>query len=237
MSSPPDPHEERILRSWHANARAWGAAIQDGSIASRKLVTDHAMLQAIASTGAAAVLDVGCGEGWLSRALAAQGVRVLGVDTVPDMVVRARHLGELAGGTGVKPEFRQVDYHALARREFAAGLFDAAVCNFSLLGDESVESLLTGLPAYLKPRGHLVIQTLHPVTACGDAPYVIGWREGTWSGFSADFIDPAPWFFRTLEAWIALLRATGFELLECREPCAPGARAPSSVIFIARAAP
>ncbi len=82
----------------------------------------------------------------------------------------------------------------------AAVSFDAAVCNFSLLGRESVDSLIAALPRYLGDPGYLIIQTLHPIAACGEQPIEDGWREGSWLGFSSDFNNPAPWYFRTLES-------------------------------------
>jgi hypothetical protein len=80
----------------------------------------------------------------------------------------------------------------------------------------------------------LIIQTLHPVAACGDAPYQDGWRAGTWRGFSSDFVDPAPWYFRTVETWQSLLKRCGFDLVETREPKAAQATVPSSIIWICK---
>jgi 2-polyprenyl-3-methyl-5-hydroxy-6-metoxy-1,4-benzoquinol methylase len=226
--------ETQILRSWHANASPWSRAIRSASIASRELVTNGAILEAVTSISLPAsaqrgpwrVLDVGCGEGWLTRALASVGMRVLGIDAVPALVEDARKSG---GG-----DFQVLDYSAIARREWRAGPFDAAVCNFSLLGAESVESLVAGLAGYLANPGYLIIQTLHPVAACGDAPYQDGWRAGTWRGFSNDFVDPAPWYFRTVETWQSLLARCGFDLVETREPKAEQATAPSSIIWICK---
>jgi hypothetical protein len=81
----------------------------------------------------------------------------------------------------------------------------------------------------------LVIQTLHPVIAAGESPYADGWRQGSWTGFSDDFSDPAPWYFRTMESWVRLLRDSGFVLRELREPVHPISGKPASVIFVAEA--
>jgi 2-polyprenyl-3-methyl-5-hydroxy-6-metoxy-1,4-benzoquinol methylase len=228
-----DPLEAKILRSWHVNASPWSRAIRSGSIVSRERVTNAAIVEAIESVaanfGAASlrVLDVGCGEGWLTRALAAQGMRVTGIDAVPELVVAAQKSG---GG-----EFQVLDYAAIARREWSAGPFDVAVCNFSLLGADSVDSLIPGLHGLVSNPGFLVVQTLHPIAACGNAPYRDGWRPGNWCGFSSEFSDPAPWYFRTIETWQALLTSSGFELIECREPEAALASVPSSIIWICKA--
>lgn len=222
-----DAHELEIIRSWHANAGPWARAIQAGSIQSRRLVTDRAIIDAVSSVSARRVLDVGCGEGWLARALSACAITVTGVDAVPELITHAARLG---GG-----EFHVQEYHAIASRQWRGGPFDTAVCNFSLLGGESVESLLAAIAVgYLEPGGHLVVQTLHPLAACGENPYRDGWRAGSWQGFSADFADPAPWYFRTLESWFSMFQRSGFSMLQCREPTAAGASAPASVIFICK---
>jgi 2-polyprenyl-3-methyl-5-hydroxy-6-metoxy-1,4-benzoquinol methylase len=226
MKVPPDPREQQILRSWNVNAQPWARAVRSGSIESRKRVTDRAILEAVLALNPSRVFDVGCGEGWLARALAASGIKTTGIDVVPELIAEAARLG---GG-----EFLVREYRAMAQAVWPLK-FDAAVCNFSLLGKESVEELLASMPRCLAASGYLIVQTLHPLAACGDHPYEDGWRAGSWLGFGAEFSEPAPWYFRTLESWHRLVRSSGFEVLECREPTAAGARAPASVIFICKA--
>jgi 2-polyprenyl-3-methyl-5-hydroxy-6-metoxy-1,4-benzoquinol methylase len=226
MSDPQESHEQQIIRSWNVNAKPWTQAVQAQSIASRKLVTDRAIIDAVRSVGASRVLDVGCGEGWLVRALSTPEMKITGIDAVPELVAEARRHG--------LGEFHVQDYLAIANRRWRSGPFDAAVCNFSLLGKESVESMLCAMGDYLGEPGYLIIQTLHPAAACGDNPYEDGWRAGNWQGFGAEFSDPAPWYFRTLGSWFAMLQRSGFEVFECREPTAPGAAAPASVIFMCK---
>ena len=226
MNGPPDALEAQIIRSWNVNAKAWARTIQAASILSRKLVTDQAIVDAVSSVRPARVFDVGCGEGWLARALSTSGIKVTGVDAVLELVAAAVQSG---GGS-----FQLADYCAIAERRLQCGPFDAAVCNFSLLGKESVNGLLCAIPHYLDAAGHLIVQTLHPAAACGVQAYQDGWRAGTWAGFGAEFSDPAPWYFRTLASWVSMLRQCGFEILECREPTAPDAIAPASVIFICK---
>jgi 2-polyprenyl-3-methyl-5-hydroxy-6-metoxy-1,4-benzoquinol methylase len=169
------------------------------------------------------VLDVGCGEGWLARELSARNIDVVGIDVIPELVEEARRAG---GG-----DFRVISYEDLSADHFGAA-FDAVVCNFSLLGRESVESVFTAVPSLLAPSGRLIVQTLHPAMACGDYPYRDGWREGSWAGFDADFSDPAPWYFRTLESWVKLFVEHGLRLLEVREPVHPETQKPASVILV-----
>jgi 2-polyprenyl-3-methyl-5-hydroxy-6-metoxy-1,4-benzoquinol methylase len=237
-----DPEEQEIIKSWYSNAVPWARAIRAASIASRKLVTDRAIIDAVSSISCARILDIGCGEGWLARALSKLGMSVTGVDAVPELIAQAAASLDAASADavlrGIAPgsaAFHVQAYASIANRQWRGGPFDAAVCNFSLLGRESVDSLIAALPGYLDDPGYLIIQTLHPVAACGERPYQDGWREGSWAGFSSDFNDPAPWYFRTLETWTALLQRCGFDILECREPKAAGAVTPASIIWIGKA--
>jgi 2-polyprenyl-3-methyl-5-hydroxy-6-metoxy-1,4-benzoquinol methylase len=218
--------DEKIVDSWRTNAAPWTSAVRDQRIESRRLVTDRAIVDAVMSRKPESVLDLGCGEGWLVRALGAQGVqRIIGVDVVPELIDQARSAG---GG-----EFRVASYESIARGELEVTV-DVAVANFALIGKDAVDALIQSAPKLLRPGGALVIQTLHPVVACGDLPYKDGWRTGSWAGFSDDFTDPAPWYFRTLETWVQLIASTGLTLVEMREPIHPTTNKPASVIFIAR---
>jgi len=216
--------DERIVDSWRKNASPWTIAVRENQIASRTLVTNRAIVDAVLSRSPRTVLDIGCGEGWLARALAEHGVSAVGVDVVPALIEQARKAG---GG-----EFRISSYEDIAAGRLDVSV-DLVVANFSLIGKESVEGVVRRAPSLLNSGGSLVIQTLHPVASCGDESYADGWRTGSWAGFSEEFSDPAPWYFRTMESWETLLADSGFRILETREPAHPETGKPASVIFIA----
>src|SRR6185503_19328267 len=92
--------------SWVANAEGWTAAVRARTIPSRRAGTDAAIVAALATVPPGRVLDVGCGEGWLARAAASLGHRVVGVDASAPLIERARDLG---GG-----EFRVLTYDEVA---------------------------------------------------------------------------------------------------------------------------
>jgi len=218
--------DSTVLDAWHANATPWIDAVRGHKIASRKLVTDAAIIDVLVKRQPRSVLDIGCGEGWLARELASRNIDCLGIDAVPELISRA---GE-AGG-----RFQCVSYEVLATA-VVAETFDIAVCNFSLIGEAATELVIASVLHLLNAGGALVIQTLHPVISCGDAPYVDGWREGSWAGIDGDFAAPAPWYFRTLESWSELFARCGWVMLNVMEPLHPDTGKPASVIFVCAAA-
>ena len=226
MESDSDRAREEAIRSaWRHNAEPWTNAVRTRRIASREAVTNQAIVDAVAGLAPRTVVDIGCGEGWLARELAARHIDVLGIDAEPALIERAREAG---GG-----HFRVASYADIAGGAMRTRA-DAAVCNFSLLGAGSVDALIAAVPALLNPGGALVIQTLHPRETYSDLPYRDGWREGSWVGFGPEFDKPAPWYFRTVENWVGLLERSGFRQIDQREPRHPETGRPASIIFIAR---
>jgi 2-polyprenyl-3-methyl-5-hydroxy-6-metoxy-1,4-benzoquinol methylase len=218
-----NPHTDgAVIDAWSQNTDPWTAAVRGGEIASRVLVTNAAIVEAVRARAPRTGVDLGCGEGWLVRAL--PEVEMVGVDAIAGLVEAARAAG---GGT-----FCQLSYEQIAAGELHMAA-DVAVCNFSLIGDEAVRGLVQAAPSYLRPGGHLIVQTVHPVMACGDAPYADGWRDGSWAGFSSAFRDAAPWYFRTVGSWLALLVECGLRVVELREPLHPDSGKPASLILVA----
>ena len=215
--------DTKIVASWRVNALPWIAAVRAGEIESRKQITDQAIIDAVLGRKPRTALDIGCGEGWLVRELVARNIRVTGTDVVPELIEAA----QLAGGG----DYLTLSYEAIAAGDLNLSV-DVVVCNFALLGKESVEGVFGSVPSMLNSRGAFVVQTLHPLIACGDLPYQDGWREGSWTGFSSDFSNPAPWYFRTVEGWAKLFVNSGFQLRDIQEPLHPNTQKPASIIFI-----
>lgn len=217
-----DDRTEQLRRSWIANAASWSMSVREKKIESRRVATDAAILDAIDALHPRRALDLGCGEGWLSRALASRGIAVTGVDASPELV-------RAASGVGT---FLALSYEELSRDPAVLGEpFDVVVANFSLM-DEQLAPLLHAIRALLQPDGALVIQTVHPGDASADE-----WRVETFSSFEGNWPEPMPWFFRTRASWMRTLGDSGFAIEELREPLHPEHGQPLSLILIGRLVP
>jgi 2-polyprenyl-6-hydroxyphenyl methylase/3-demethylubiquinone-9 3-methyltransferase len=115
----------------------------------------------------ARVLDVGCGAGLLSEALAGEGAHVVALDLAPELVEVAKlHLLE----SGLEVDYRLVSVEALA--EQVPGSFDAITCMEMLEHVPDPGSVLQACATLLKPGGKLFVSTLNRTPAAFAAAIV-----------------------------------------------------------------
>jgi 2-polyprenyl-3-methyl-5-hydroxy-6-metoxy-1,4-benzoquinol methylase len=220
-------YRKAILASWQENAQNWIATIDNNEIESRSTVTNDAIISAVLNYRPKKILDLGCGEGWLSRSLRRNGLEVYGADGVKELV-----------DTAIAKDgsfYFQCSYEEVIAGKHQLPLyFDAVVINFALLDKDTSEKLIQYLPALLKRMGLLFIQTLHPLTA-DFTDYKSGWKEGSWTGMKRSFVQPYRWYFRTTQDWVKLFVKSGFFIKEMREPTHPETGKPVSIIFVLEA--
>jgi 2-polyprenyl-3-methyl-5-hydroxy-6-metoxy-1,4-benzoquinol methylase len=220
--------EAKILESWQLNAENWIQTIENSEIESRQLVTNQAIIDAIGKQVAEKemrIIDIGCGEGWLLKHLAGQGLKYLfGTDAIPELVETAKKGVPMAN-------FAVCTYQEIAQGKLPFRGFDLVSCNFSLLGKEGTEDLIKFLPHLLNKNGKVLIQTLHPRMIKFEN-YVSGWMAGSWAGMKREFQMPYDWYFRTLEDWLLLFEEAKLKLIEMIAPIHPNTQQPASIIFI-----
>ncbi len=151
----------------------------------------------------AAVLDVGCGGGLLSEALAQAGARVTGLDLAPNLLKVARLHGL---ESGIKVDYREMAVERLA--EDSPGSFDAITCMEMLEHVPQPTLIIDACARLLKPGGRLFLSTLNR-TPAAFALAIVGAEyiarvlpKGTHQ--YRDFIKPSE-----LATW---LRTAGLEL-------------------------
>jgi SAM-dependent methyltransferase len=137
------------------------------------------------------ILDVGCGDGALTAAIAAAGAGVLGVDTASEMLAAAR-----ARGLDVHAaDARQLPFHAE---------FDAVFTNAVLHWVPDLEPVLHGVRRALRPQGRFVGEF-------GGHGCVAAVCTALRAVASARGIGLAlPWNFMTGDDFEDALRAAGF---------------------------
>jgi 2-polyprenyl-6-hydroxyphenyl methylase/3-demethylubiquinone-9 3-methyltransferase len=155
----------------------------------------------------AQVLDVGCGGGILSEALAAAGAHVTGIDLAPRVLEVARlHLLE----SGHTVDYREISIEVLA--EESPGSFDVITCMEMLEHVPDPASVIAACASLLKPDGRLFLSTLNRTPAAfalaiAGAEYALKLLpRGT--HHYAQFIRPSE--------LARCLRASGFELEDLR---------------------
>ncbi|MBL6951102.1 MAG: class I SAM-dependent methyltransferase [Alphaproteobacteria bacterium] len=225
MAKTEQDRNQDLKCSWDANAKPWTVVVRGGGIPSRAAGTDQAIVDAVGGLKPRRVVDIGCGEGWLVRRLVNDfGCDVVGIDGSAQLVADA--LAAHASGS-----YTVLTYEALiAQPDQLGGLFDVAICNFSLLG-EDLSPILAAVGQSLAANGSLLIQTLHPWTGCGENEYSDGWRNETFATFETGDWAAMPWFYRTLGSWFRVIDAAGFIVADFQEPTDPQTRKPLSAIF------
>jgi 2-polyprenyl-6-hydroxyphenyl methylase / 3-demethylubiquinone-9 3-methyltransferase len=149
------------------------------------------------------VLDVGCGAGLLSEALAGEGAQVVALDLAPELVKVAKLHGL---ESGIKVDYRLQSAESLAAE--MSGRFDAITCMEMLEHVPDPASVIDACARLLKPGGRLFLSTLNRTPAAFalailGAEYVARLLpKGTHQ--YRDFIKPSE-----LATW---LRAAGLQL-------------------------
>ncbi|MFG3449329.1 bifunctional 2-polyprenyl-6-hydroxyphenol methylase/3-demethylubiquinol 3-O-methyltransferase UbiG [Stenotrophomonas sp. NPDC047960] len=108
----------------------------------------------------ARVLDIGCGGGLLSEALAQSGADVTAIDLAPELVKVARLHGLESGVT--------VDYRVQAAEDLAAeqpGSFDVVTCMEMLEHVPDPGAIIAACHRLLKPGGQLFLSTVNRTPA------------------------------------------------------------------------
>lgn len=103
-----------------------------------------------------AIIDVGCGGGILSEALAREGVEVTGIDLAADALQVAR---DHAQSQGVTVDYQQITAEAIAEQR--PNYYDAAVCMEMLEHVPDPASIVAACARLVRPGGDVIFSTIH----------------------------------------------------------------------------
>lgn len=158
-----------LREPWEANARAWIAwAREPGHDTYWRFHRDQ-FLELVPPQGSRTV-DLGCGEGRLSRDLKALGHSVVGVDASPTLVAAARE---------ADPEI-EVHLADAAAVPLPDGCADLVVAFMSLHDMDDPAAAVAEAARLLEPGGRICVAVVHPLNSAGafdgdepDSPFVI----------------------------------------------------------------
>ena len=102
------------------------------------------------------VLDVGCGGGLLSEAMAVAGATVAGLDQASELLDVAR-LHALESGVPVDYRLETAEAHAVTH----AGRYDVVTCMEMLEHVPDPASVIAALAVLVRPGGHVFVSTIN----------------------------------------------------------------------------
>ena len=214
---------EYVRNAWNTAAEAYANAQSEGLDFYRYEFFGPAQIAMCGEVKGLRVLDVGCGSGYFSRAMAERGATVVGVDIAENMIEHAR----TAGG--------DIEYQVLdaAKISPALGQFDLVTSCLALQDMPNPDRVMKAIYTVMKPRARLVASIEHPCTAtplrgwergedgkkrwlCIDRYYERGPIEFTWKRFAYKFTTSA--LHVTLSDWFTWFIAAGLQIRAFDEP-------------------
>ena len=221
---------------WNKNANWWIEGFTDGVDPEYEEQIIPLVLDELSSFDS--VLDVGCGEGQLSRALASSrvGRRVVGVDPTPRQI-------EVASDRGGDVEY----FVAPADRlPFTDGSFEAVLACLVFEHIDNLDGAIREVARVLQPGGTFLFLLNHPLLQTPNSGWIDDqmidppeqyWRIGAYLEEAVTFEEVEPdvrvrFVHRPLGRYVNSLAEHGFVITHMHEPAPPAgflARSPDYV--------
>jgi len=158
MSSLPPQSSQNDADRWDVIAQPYAAWLEGASggigKAFNRLVTDH-LLATLGDVQGKDILDVGCGEGHLARALVERGAHVWGIDAAPHMI-------ELAQAKEGAARITYTVGDMTTALPYDSRRFDLVVCNLVLMNVADISFPISEVARVLKPYAKFVFSIVHP---------------------------------------------------------------------------
>ncbi len=166
-----------------------------------------ALLKQIGDIGGLRVLDAGCGEGYLSRILAARGANVTGIDISPALIQMAREQDSDQAITYEVADLCQ----PLPRH---GQRFDLAASHFVLDDVHEYKGYLSTVGSALKPGGRFVLSLNNPYSLVVRGhvhDYFDTGKPVLYRGMAEEGVK-VHFYYHTLEDYLDACFAAGFQL-------------------------
>jgi ubiquinone/menaquinone biosynthesis C-methylase UbiE len=147
---------DRAAALWEANAEIWTKHARAGYDVYRDAVNTPQFLAMLPAVEGLRGLDIGCGEGGNTRAVAQRGAKMSGIDVAPTFIAYAEET-ERADPLDI---FYQVG-NALVL-PFGDGTFDFVTAFMSFMDVPDYQTALAEVRRVLRPGGFFQFSILHP---------------------------------------------------------------------------
>ena len=207
---------------WETHANWWIEGFTEG--ADPEYEEQILPLAAAELSGTRRVLDVGCGDGQISRLASRLGADVIGIDPTWNCVSVAAHRGEAS--------FARAEAAALP---FADGSFDAAVACLVFEHIREVETAIAEVARVLEPGGRFCFFLNHPLLQTPNSGWIDDhlldppeqyWRIGAYlvEDESDEEVEKGvfiPFIHRPLSRYVNTLAENGLLIERMLEPAPP----------------
>lgn len=149
-------HDPREIAKFEASAQRWWDP--EGEYKPLHILNPVRLqyVEQRAELGGLRVLDVGCGGGILSEAMARRGAVVTGID-LGESGLQVAELHALDAGVPVTYKLESAEAHA----QHSAGVYDVVTCMEMLEHVPNPASTLRALATLVRPGGHIFVSTLN----------------------------------------------------------------------------
>jgi SAM-dependent methyltransferase len=221
-----DKTEADIAAEWDRIALKRAHQIESGADLSFTNVLLPTVVSLATGCDSTAVVDVGCGAGFLSAQIASQASKIVGIDISQKNIDYARRRWSAISNA----TFVAISVEAYAEASDTPR-FTLALSNMTLMTVLDLDRVIKSIATLLVPGGHLVATLTHPCFW----PLYWGYADKKWFKYSDEIaiesefrisLDPTPGFttthiHRPLERYLASLSRSGFLIEELREPFPP----------------
>lgn len=153
MRSAPARKSPKKETSWGHVANWYHEHVSESPDTYHEKVIKPNLLRVVGDVTGKHVLDVACGEGFFSRALAEAGARVTGADIAPELIQIAKKLGPSSINYIVAPA---------SRVPLPDESFNTAVCVLALQNIKDLSGVLAQVSRLLRTGASFVIVLNHP---------------------------------------------------------------------------
>ena len=218
--------KDRKSTSWGSVADWYEDHLKDSGTYHETVIAPN-LIRMLGALNGVRVIDIGCGEGFISRQIVAQGASVVGVDIAEELILRAREHGGATYYVASAEDLRML----------AEPLFDVALCVLAIQNIKDIHAAFSEAARILAKEGKLYLVMNHPCfripkrSSWGfdEAGYVQYRRLDGYLSSTGSRIDMTPGikrkdekkytmsFHRSLGVYIQALKEAGFVISHIEE--------------------